>query len=142
MIVILYKIKFDIFGGIKYYKCICWGTTIKLIKLVPNFNSMAIGDNLLGYERELDIYYQFLKIDIIKKYDVTITSYFQRSLRFYFISQLLSGLAISLALLYAMSRVKHVCPRYTLSVFVTTKAKSGILSSAKQRGNNNCILPS
>ncbi len=84
--------------------------TVKLIKIALNLNSVSISDNLLGYEGEMNIWYHFSKIDTIKKYDVTITSYFQRNVRFYFVSQLFSGFAINLALLYAISKVIHVCP--------------------------------
>lgn len=62
---------------------------------------------------------------------------------FYSLSQILSGLAIRRALLYAISKVRQVCPKYwfPISFLLTTNAKSGTFSFIKQIGIKSCILP-
>lgn len=61
----------------------------------------------------------------------------------YGFSQILSGLAIRRALLYAISKVKQVCPKYWIpaSFLLTTNAKSGIFSFIKHIGIKSCIFP-
>ena len=74
-------------------------------------------------------------------YDVN--TYYVCFFIFYACNQLLSGLVISLALLYAISKVKQVLPKYLLlsSVLVQVNAKSGTFCVCKQIGTNNCNFP-
>ena len=60
----------------------------------------------------------------------------------YGFSQILSGLAIRRALLYAISKVKQVCPKYWIpaSFLLTTNAKSGIFSFIRHIGIKSCIF--